>query len=87
MINGGHLFRSPSHDGSINNNIDNNKLCRTQDSNTHDRTKDKTRVDRLFRAVAINIFNKFRIITDTRIFQFVTNIRKIVPSDIFYIIR
>ena len=66
---------------------DNNKLCRTQESNTHDRTKDKITEDRLFGAVAINIFNKFRIITDIRIFQFVTNIRKVVPSDIFYIIR
>ena len=65
---------------------DNNILCRTQDSNTHDRTKDKIKEDRLFGAVAINIFNKFRIITDIRIFQFVTN-RKVVPSDIFYIIR
>ena len=49
---------------------DNNKLCRIQDSNTHDRTKDKTMEDRLLGAVAINIFNKFRIITDIRIFQF-----------------
>ena len=31
----------------------------TQDTNTHDRTKDKTMEDRLFGAVAINIFNKF----------------------------
>ena len=47
---------------------DNNILCRTQDSNTYDRTKDKITEDRLFGAVAINIFNKFRIITDIRIF-------------------
>ena len=53
---------------------DNNKLCRTQDSFTHDRTKDKILEDRLLGAVAINIFNKFRIISDVRIFQFVTNI-------------
>ena len=66
---------------------DNNKLCITQDSKTHDRTKDKIKEDQLFGAVAINIFNKFRIITDIRTFQFVTNIRKVVPSDILYIIR
>ena len=65
----------------------NNILCRTQDNNTHDRTKNKITEDRLFGAVAINIYNKFRIITDIRIFQFVTNIRKVVPSDIFYITR
>ena len=66
---------------------DNNILCITQDSNTHDRTKDKIKEDRLFGALAINIFNKFKIITDIKIFQFVTNIRKVVPSDILYIIR
>ena len=65
---------------------DNNILCRTQDSNTHDRTKDKITEDRIFGAVAINKINKFIIITDIRILQFVTNISKVVPSDIFYII-
>ena len=65
---------------------DNNILCRTEDSNTYDRTKEKITENRLFGAVAINIFNKFRIITDVKIFQFVTNIRKVVPSDIFYLI-
>ena len=48
---------------------DNNILCRTQNSNTHDRTKHKIMADRLFGAVAINTFNKFRIITDIRIFR------------------
>ena len=42
---------------------DNNILCRTQDSNTHGRTKDNIMEDRLFGAVGMNIFNKFRIIT------------------------
>ena len=65
---------------------DNNILCRTQDSNTHGRTKDNIIEDRLFGAVGMNIFNKFRIITDIKIFQFVTNIRKGVPRDIFYTI-
>ena len=63
---------------------DNKKLRRTQDSNTHDKLKDKTMEDRLFGAVVINIFNNFRIITDITIFHFVTNIRKFAPSDIFY---
>ena len=66
---------------------DNTILCRTQDSKTHDRTKDKITEDRLFGEVAVNTFNKLRIITDIRIFQFATNIRKVVPSDIFVIIR
>ena len=65
---------------------DNNILCRTQDSNTYDRTKEKITENRLFGGVAINIFNKFRIITDVKILQFVTNIRKVVPIDIFYLI-
>ena len=56
---------------------DNNILCITPDSNTHDRTKNKIKEDRLFGAVAINIFNKFRIITDIRKLQFATNIRKV----------
>ena len=62
---------------------DNNILCRSQDSNTHGRTKDNIMEGRLFGAVAINIFNKFRIITDRRIFQFVTNNLKNAPTDIF----
>ena len=86
MINGDNKFLFSDHPLIVvaqNNNI----LCRTQGSNTVDRTKDKIMEHRLFGAVAINIFNKFRIITDIRVFQFVTNVGKVVPSDIFYIIR
>ena len=38
-----------------------------------------------FVAVGINLFNKFRIITDIGIFQFETNNRRVLPIDIFYI--
>ena len=40
---------------------DNNIICRTQDSNTHDRTKDKIMEDRLFGMVAINIVSNILI--------------------------
>ena len=63
---------------------DNNILSRTQNSNTHDRTKDKITEDRLFGSVAINIFNKFRIITDKNI-SVCDKYQK--GCDIFYIIR